>query len=556
MRIKAKILAFVIACSAMTLLVAGIGIGTVRTLHDAVEHGRQASQRALDAATLNRHVATVVLESRGIYAAKDTADAAKYAVRLRQSVADMNAVLKAWPPRATAAEETVFAKVVEGAAAFTSLRLETARLGTEVSPKAAAELGFNEANRANRQSFQDSIDTLVADGLSRLAGIERTADDFYSERMIVLLALAVGAPLTCLVLGLVIGHGQIARPLVGVSAAIGRLSAGDLNLPAMAPRRDEIGDIERSMQVFANTMREAAILRADQDQAAKDASIRRRGERVDLADRFQGSVGGLVGTLSGAASTLEGTARTMARNAEHAETRSSAVMAAADTTAHNVQAVAAATEELAATADAIGHQVAQTSSAAAGAVASAERTRARVDTLAASAARIGDVVALISNIAGQTNLLALNATIEAARAGEAGRGFAVVAAEVKDLASQTAQATQEITAQIATIQTATRETVEAIAEIGTTIGDVHGIARGVATAVEEQKIATQAIARSISDAAHGTRDVTQTMAQVRAAAAEVGIGAAQVLNAAADLSRRTTSLDGEVSSFVGTIRAA
>ncbi|SFG97848.1 methyl-accepting chemotaxis protein [Methylobacterium gossipiicola] len=556
MRIRAKILAFVIACSAMTLLAAGLGLATVQDLEDTVIRGREASQRALDAAKLNRYVTTVVLESRGIYASKDTTDAATHAAGLRENLVKIDDLLKSWPPRLTATEETLFAKVLEQIASFRIFRLETARLGTEVSPKAAADQGFTLNNRNNRKLLQASIDALTADGQARLTEIQRSADELYEHRMIVLGLLAVLGPLGCLGLGIVIGHYQIARPLVGVSAAIRRLSAGDHTLPATTPRKDEIGEIEESMQVFAGAMREAETLRSEQDRAARDASARRRSERVDLADRFQGSVGDLVGTLSGAASALEETARAMARNAADAETRSGAVMAVANTTAHNVQAVAAATEELAATADAIGHQVAQTSSAAAGAVASAERTRSRVDVLATSAARIGDVVALISNIAGQTNLLALNATIEAARAGEAGRGFAVVAAEVKELANQTTRATEEITTQIATIQAATRETVDAIAEIGTTIGDVHGIARGVATAVEEQKIATQAIARSISDAAHGTQDVTQTMGQVRAAAAEVGTGAARVLDAAAELSRRTGSLDGEVSGFVGTIRAA
>jgi methyl-accepting chemotaxis protein len=264
----------------------------------------------------------------------------------------------------------------------------------------------------------------------------------------------------------------------------------------------------------------------------------------------------LVGDLSDAAAAMEETARTMSAQAERTNRQSAAVMRAAQETAQNVQAVAAATEELAATANEIGQQVGQTSAAAAEAVESSRQTNARVEALAEGAARIGDVVALISNIAGQTNLLALNATIEAARAGEAGRGFAVVATEVKTLAAQTARATDEITAQIGMIQAATRETVEAIREIGTTIGSVHHIALGVAAAVEEQQVATQEIARSVNDAARGTHDVTETMAEVQGAAVEVGAGAAQVLASAAELARRSSALDGEVTHFVGSIRAA
>ncbi len=191
----------------------------------------------------------------------------------------------------------------------------------------------------------------------------------------------------------------------------------------------------------------------------------------------------------------------MAGNAERTGNQSQIVTRTAETTSHNVDAVAAATEELAATASEIGVQVSQTSSAAESAVEATRRTRSSVQALARSADGIGQVVSLISTIAGQTNLLALNATIEAARAGEAGRGFAVVATEVKDLATQTAKATEEIAGQIAAMRAATHEAVSAIEEIGGTIEQVHGIALGVAAAVEEQQVATQEIARSIAEAA-------------------------------------------------------
>ncbi|KQT82667.1 chemotaxis protein [Methylobacterium sp. Leaf465] len=556
MTIKAKILMFVLACGAITLVVAGVGIGTLSAFNAAMVESRQAARRALDAANVNRLVSNVVLESRGVYAAKDTADAQKYANRMRQNLTAMNDLLAALGRRVPEAERAQFERVVQGAATFTSLRQEIARAGTAVAPKAAADLGFNEANRANRQAFQDSIDALVAGGQAQVTAIDAATDALYDSRLTLLIALAAGGTLASLVLGILIGHRQIAAPLARVAAAIRRLSEGQLDLPAVKPGRDEIGAIWASMQVFARSMREAETLRATQDEAAGLASTRRRTDRTELADRFQGSVGALVGDLSDAAAAMEETARSMSAQAERTNRQSAAVMRAAQETTQNVQAVAAATEELAATANEIGQQVGQTSAAAANAVESSRQTNARVEALAEGAARIGDVVALISNIAGQTNLLALNATIEAARAGEAGRGFAVVATEVKTLAAQTAKATDEITAQIGMIQAATRETVEAIREIGTTIGSVHSIALGVAAAVEEQQVATQEIARSVSDAARGTHDVTETMAEVQGAAVEVGAGAAQVLASAAELARRSSALDDEVTHFVGSIRAA
>ncbi|KQO45836.1 chemotaxis protein [Methylobacterium sp. Leaf85] len=556
MRIRAKLLAFVGICSMVTLVVATISILSLQTFNTALTDAKLASQRALDAANLNQIVTSVVVESRGIYAAKDTQDAKKYEVRLKKNLDAMNALLKSWAPRVPASERAAFDKILADAASFTILRNELGRLGTEVSPKAAADQGFNEANRANRQAFQDSIDKLVGTAAAEVEAIDRSTDSLYAERFQLLLFLAVGGTLGGLLIGGFVGNREIARPLAGVSQAIRRLSEGDLALPAMKPRRDEIGEIWTSMQVFSATMKEAADLRASQDQAAGIASQRRRGERNELADRFQGSVGNLVETLAGSAAEMELTARSMAANADQTNRQSTAVMNAANETAMNVQAVAAATEELAATANEIGAQVSQTSAAAAGAVDSARRTTERVRVLADSASRIGDVVALISSIASQTNLLALNATIEAARAGEAGRGFAVVAAEVKGLAAQTAKATDEITAQIATIQEATRDTVSAIEEIGSTIGSVHTIAMGVAAAVEQQQVATQEIARSVNDAARGTQAVTETIADVQVAAVQTGAGASQVLAAAEHLTRQSLSLGHEVDGFVGGIRAA
>jgi len=221
-----------------------------------------------------------------------------------------------------------------------------------------------------------------------------------------------------------------------------------------------------------------------------------------------------------------------------------------------VQTVAVATEELSSSIREISEQVAKSSTIAGRAAEEAKRTDATVQALAAGAQKIGDVVALINNIAGQTNLLALNATIEAARAGEAGRGFAVVATEVKALASQTAKATEEIAAQIDGIQAETQQVVTAIKAIGATIGEMNVIASGVAAAMEEQGAATQEIARNVQQAAQGTQVVTGNILDVKRGADETGSAASQVLMAAQELSRHSEDLGREVDTFLSGVKAA
>jgi methyl-accepting chemotaxis protein len=222
----------------------------------------------------------------------------------------------------------------------------------------------------------------------------------------------------------------------------------------------------------------------------------------------------------------------------------------------NRLSVASATEEMADSVKEIARQVHSSSRIAAQAVTQAERTDTRITALSQAASRIGDVVKLITAIAEQTNLLALNATIEAARAGDAGRGFAVVASEVKALASQTAKATEEIGTQIASMQTATQESVGAIKEIGGTIGQIAEIASAIAAAVEEQGAATQEISRNVTQAANGTAKVASNITDVNRGANETGSASADVLRAAQSLAKDSGQLRGEVEKFLSSVRAA
>jgi len=258
----------------------------------------------------------------------------------------------------------------------------------------------------------------------------------------------------------------------------------------------------------------------------------------------------VTGIVASASTELQNTAQAMAATAEETNVQASAVAAASEEASTNVQTVAAAAEELSSSLEEVGRQVTESSSIARSAVEEAAKTNTSVEGLSVAAHKIGEVVELINDIASQTNLLALNATIEAARAGEAGKGFAVVANEVKSLANQTAKATEEISAQIGSMQSATNEAVGAIKGIGETIGNINEIASAIAAAVEEQTAATQEIARNVQQASAGTAEVSSNINGVTQAATETGSSAAEVLSAAKELSTQAEKLRTDIQEFM------
>jgi methyl-accepting chemotaxis protein/hemoglobin-like flavoprotein len=292
-------------------------------------------------------------------------------------------------------------------------------------------------------------------------------------------------------------------------------------------------------------------------QEALLAERQKKQDKITAAiQEFDGQMKVVLETVGGSAANLQGAANALASNAEESTRQSTAVAAASEQASSNVQTVAAATEELASSVTEIGRQVAESTKITGQAVEQANRSSHTMQSLAEAAQKIGDVVKLITSIAEQTNLLALNATIEAARAGEAGKGFAVVAQEVKQLAAQTAKATDEISQQILSIQEATMESVGAIQEIETTIASVNGIATTIAAAIEEQSSATAEIARNVQEAAKGTQEVSNNISGVNQAADETGQTATKVLSAANELSQQTETLRTQVESFFASIRAA
>lgn len=271
---------------------------------------------------------------------------------------------------------------------------------------------------------------------------------------------------------------------------------------------------------------------------------------VTAQKKLADTVSEVTESVASAANELQATAQSMSNSANRTSEQSTTVAAAAEEASANVQTVAAAAEQLAASLTEVGRQVSESAAISQTAVGEVERTNVEVEGLSSASQRIGEVVTLIEDIAAQTNLLALNATIEAARAGDAGKGFAVVAAEVKNLAGQTAKATEEIGSQITSIQTATSGAVSAIQGIGSTITQINGIATEIAAAVEEQSAATQEIARNVQQASEGTQDVSQNIVEVQMTANETGESANMLLGAAGELSEGATRLKDEVEKFM------
>ncbi len=408
---------------------------------------------------------------------------------------------------------------------------------------------------------------LVTTMATALDATQTSAEATNKARLQDVIATVTQADRTGVVLGAIVivvligsaafGMLSIARPIGRISGVLASLAAGDraVSVP-YADRGDEVGDAARAAEAFkASLVRSDELGREQQETEARAASEKRQALR-QLAETFEDAVGGIIDSVSSASSQLQGAAQTMATAAEQTSDRSSIVTDAAREASSNVETVASAAEELASSVAEIGRRVNESAEMTAAAARDAEATAEKVQRLTVAARKIGDVVGLISSIAGQTNLLALNATIEAARAGNAGKGFAVVASEVKNLAEQTSKATAEIAGQIEEIQSSTDESTLAIGTITEVICRLNEISTSIASAVEQQGTATEEIARNVQQAAAGTMAVSTNIVDVTRAAADSSASAAQVLASAHTLASESTALKTQVDAFLARIRSA
>jgi methyl-accepting chemotaxis protein len=404
--------------------------------------------------------------------------------------------------------------------------------------------------------FAQSDGTYLGTGFGVVEAVQQTELSAAADKVtygVVLAGILCMLPIVGVIWWLTV---RMFAPMQTLSGAARKIADGDLEVPVDATERsDEIGEMARCIEVFKNNSIERE--RLSEERKVGHIAREEREQRIDsLINSFRAEAQEVLGTVEENIARVEDLSNVLSDRSATAAGRGAEAVSDSENASSNVQAVASATEELNASISEISRQVETTAEIVEQTTSSAQVSNQKIEGLAEAANRIGDVVKLISDIAEQTNLLALNATIEAARAGEAGKGFAVVAAEVKELASQTGKATEEISSQIAAIQASTSDAVQEIANVSSSIEEVNNYTLTISGAVQQQGSATSEISRNVAEAAQGTQKVSGAVVSLNDDVVENSRSVEQMHEATVAMRDKAEQLRKSVESFLAEVAAA
>lgn len=551
--LKVRIFSILGVLAAMSAILAGIvaysNAGS-RANTEQLDATRSASARI---EYINAIVYAVVMESRGVYMSDKPDVLDRYGKGMEKFLGDLKTAVADWEKVLAPQDRQAFDAFKAQADRFITLRNELVVAGRAKGNGAAREIGDNDANRNTRKAFNDAINTLAKIYRDRADQLYRDIDAAEKRDSALVLAILT-IVLGTMIFSVIFVSRAVVRPIETMTQAMQQLADGDMSAEVPTIKgRGEISRMAKALDVFKFALIERQQL---EEQANKEVSARLAfDKRLDsMLESFRASAQSALDATSGHMEKLRSRSQTISGLAETAAEQATSTSAATEQTTHSARTVADAADALLVSTEEINTEVTSAATMVAKTTSTTEQSAQEISTLAAAAQKIGDIVGLIQSIAGQTNMLALNATIEAARAGEAGRGFAVVAQEVKQLAAQTSNATEEISKQVAEIQGSTANAVSSVRHIAETMREIDRLTATVSERVARQSTATRDISGHARTSVSGADALTASVSGVNHVVSETITNAGDLVMTSEDLFQSTTKLSEDLNHFLTTLR--